>query len=250
MDVGRLGRRRLAGFETGGVLRPRYAVALLLVWGVGAGAGWVSAWGSPPGGVLPVPQARALEILERAAARYRALETVCATFVQRLRVELLRQERTSRGRMCHRRPGLFAMRFTDPAGDVIVADGESLWLYYPSVAPGQVIRSRADGVPGGFDFEGEFLADPDAKYAASLGGTEVVNGRRVYVLKLVPRQRSAYERVTLWIDAEGWLVRRLEIVEENGTVRRLELRDLQIDPRIPADFFRFTPPPGVQVIER
>src|SRR5205809_6386632 len=49
---------------------------------------------------------------------------------------------TTRGRLYQMRPSRFAMRFTAPKGDRIVADGRFLWLYTPSTTPGQVIRSR------------------------------------------------------------------------------------------------------------
>ncbi|MCH8841319.1 MAG: hypothetical protein IH831_11745, partial [Planctomycetes bacterium] len=37
-------------------------------------------------------------------------------------------------------PDRFAMRFEEPEGDRIVADGEWLWAYTPSTVPDQVIR--------------------------------------------------------------------------------------------------------------
>ena len=36
------------------------------------------------------------------------------------------------------------MDFHEPEGDLIVADGSHLWLYYPSTHPGQVIRSEIE----------------------------------------------------------------------------------------------------------
>jgi outer membrane lipoprotein-sorting protein len=35
---------------------------------------------------------------------------------------------TSRGEFMQRRPNRFAMRWRDPAGDVIVSDGEVMWV--------------------------------------------------------------------------------------------------------------------------
>jgi hypothetical protein len=47
------------------------------------------------------------------------------------------------GGLCFRGRDRIAVRFTDPAGDRIVADGRSLWIYLPSTAPDQVIRDKA-----------------------------------------------------------------------------------------------------------
>ena len=54
----------------------------------------------------------------------------------------------------------------------------------------------------------------------------------------------------VWIDAEDHLVRRFELTEDNGNVRRFDLSDVQINPTLRDDLFRFTPPPGAQVIHR
>ena len=62
------------------------------------------------------------------------------------------------------RPNRLAIRFTDPAGDAIIADGKAVWVYLPSSAPGQVIKRPATdrgSVP--IDFTGEFLASPRNK---------------------------------------------------------------------------------------
>lgn len=231
-------------------MRVLAVAAGLLAAAPGAAAAWLQVSGPARPRRPAALQTSAVEILQRAAERYTALEAVCAEFAQVLRVELLAREHTSRGRICHRRPDRFALHFTEPAGDVIVADGDVVWIYYPSTDPGQVIRSRAPADAGGLDFHREFLVDPAGKYVASHVGTEAVGGRRTHVLRLTPRRPSSYRQVTVWIDAENWLVRRMEIREENETTRRLDFRRIELNPRLPADFFRFVPPPGARVIER
>ncbi|MBI4521666.1 MAG: outer membrane lipoprotein carrier protein LolA [Gemmatimonadetes bacterium] len=198
----------------------------------------------------PSQQAGGQAILERSAALYREMASVCADFVQEIRIPLLREVRTTRGRLCQQRPDRFAMRFSDPAGDVVLSDGEYFWVYYPSADAGQVIRSRSTEVTGGLDFHREFLENPAAKYTVRLEGQERVERRSAYVLELVPRVEAGYERVRLWIDAEDLLVRRLEIREENGNERRLDLTRIEPNASVPTDFFRFVPPAGVRVLDR
>jgi len=81
-------------------------------------------------------------ILEGASVAYERVQTLSADFVQVVTNPMLGEPDTTRGRLFQRRPSRFAMRFTDPAGDRIVADGSHLWLYTPSTTPGQVIRTR------------------------------------------------------------------------------------------------------------
>lgn len=199
---------------------------------------------------LPISAQEAVAILEAASARYRALDGFCADFEQELYVALLRQTTTSRGELCQRPPGRFEMRFTEPEGDRIVADGSHIWIYFPSTDPGQAFQIRAEGAEGRFDFHAEFLSEPGLRYRSTLEGTDEVAGRRAHRILLEPREPSPYERVRVWIDAADRLVRRMEIHEEEGTVRRLDFRNLRLDPPLSAERFTFHPPEGVRVIVR
>ncbi len=96
-----------------------------------------------PGGLLVgssvSAQDQGLAIMRAAAERYQEVEALCADFTQHLVVPLLGDERTGEGQVCQARPNKFAMRFTQPDGDRVVIDGESVWVYYPSL----------DEIPGG-----------------------------------------------------------------------------------------------------
>lgn len=190
------------------------------------------------------------EILERVEEAYAGIRSMQADFVQHLSVPLLGTDRTSRGRIYQRKPDRFLMRFTDPAGDVIVADGEYFWMYYPSTDSTQVIRASMSEGGGQADLQQQFLRDANERYVATLAGEEAVDGRPAYVLTLVPRGESPYKLVRVWVDKEDYLVRRFEMTEENDSVRRLELSNLQRNIELPDSLFEFTPPPGAEVFEQ
>ena len=189
-------------------------------------------------------------MLERASERYAGIDAFCGAFEQEMNVPLLRQVTRSRGRLCQARPDHFLMDFSDPEGDVVVADGEHLWVYFPSTDPGQVFRSDLSASDGRFDFHREFLEDPGEKYRPEYRGEEVVDGRSTHVVSLTPLEPSPYVRAQVWIDAESALIRKVEIHEDNESVRTVVLRDLEIEPQISASLFEFEPPSGVQVIVR
>jgi outer membrane lipoprotein carrier protein len=186
--------------------------------------------------------------LDEASRRFAEIRGVCAEFVQEIQVPLLDEERTSRGRLCQMRPNLFRMDFTDPDGDEIVADGEHFWLYYRSMNPRQVIRMPLDPERGGLDFYREFLDDAGEKYEMRLEGRETVTGRETLRIHLTPRAQRGYRDATVWIDPTSHLIRRIEVREENGSVRRVTMSELQVDPGLDASKFTFTPPPGVHVV--
>jgi outer membrane lipoprotein carrier protein len=215
--------------------------------------GPASPQGSPAASqaVPPAPAATDAEaILRRAETAYDAIRTLQANFVQDLSVPLLNSTQRSRGELFVRKPDRFLMRFSDPAGDVVVTDGTHLWMYYPSTDPRQVVRTSAGEGGQQLDLQREFLSNPTARYRAVLNGTESVGGRTAHVLTLTPRTASPYERVRIWVDAQDHLVRRFEIIETNESVRRLELSNLRPNAALSDQLFRFTPPAGAQVFDQ
>jgi len=220
--------------------------------GAAPALGGADAAGALPGPARPeapaTPADDAIAVIERAGARYQQAGAVCADFVQELVVPLLGEKRTSRGLLCQQRPNLFTMRFTDPDGDRIVADGQYLWHYTPSTDRGQVVRiPLAAGAHGALDFHREFLENPAEKYVTRLEGQETVAGNATHRILLRPRQPSGYREAVLWIDVRSSLVRRVEIREENGSVKTITLSSIELGATPPTDAFRFTPPPGTQI---
>lgn len=214
--------------------------------------------GGRPGGDAPVQpvsaetpaqQDEGAALLKRAAEAYASVRSLRATFVMRLDNPLLRQQTTSRGTLHQQRPDRIALRFTEPEGDVILSDGEYFWIYYPSMDPQQVIRQPArTGTESSIDLQAQFVGDPVERFRYTMHGQEAVAGRNAHVLTLVPRERTDYRSLKVWLDARDSLARRFEITDHNGAVRRFDLTDLEINPTIPASTFRFTPPPGARVV--
>jgi outer membrane lipoprotein-sorting protein len=197
----------------------------------------------------PVRGQEAIAILERASARHEALDGFCATFHQVIDVTLLGDTIASRGELCQARSDRFDMRWSDPRGDRIVADGMDLWVYFPSVDEGAVNRTRLTGAEGRFDLHREFLSNPGERYDATYIGTEQAGGRPTYLVALRPTEPSPYRSARVWIDTADYLIRKIEIEElDSENTRTVELTNIRLDPNLPADHFRFDPPAGVQVI--
>jgi outer membrane lipoprotein carrier protein len=206
-----------------------------------------------PKTAAPAPAASlqdATEILRRTERRADGIRTLEADFVQSLRVPLLNQTQNSAGKMYQRKPDRFLMRFTQPAGDVMVADGRHFWLYYPSTDRTQVIRTSIAKGGGSVDLQRQFIGDAARRFVATLNRGEVVDGHDSYALTLVPRQASPYKVLRIWVDKDDYTVRRFETTEENESVRRVELRNIKVNGSLPDNLFSFTPPQGTQVFDQ
>lgn len=193
----------------------------------------------------------AVAALRAASRAYASVSALRADFVQTLRNPLLGTERTSRGTLYQRQPDRFLLRFTEPAGDIILADGQYFWVYYPSVDQQQVIRSPASE-PGrsGIDLRSQFIGDPLERFRVQDLGPATVRGRSTRVLLLRPREAAGYRSLKVWIDDGDHLVRTFEIDGEQGVVRHFELTNVALNPSLPDSLFQFTPPPDARIVDR
>ncbi len=189
-------------------------------------------------------------LLDRASRQYGSMDGLCAAFDQILEVPLLGQRTPSAGTLCQLDPGFFRMAYDQPAGDLVVVDGEYLWLYTPSSHPGQAVRTALRNTVASVNFHREFLENPREKYDVEDQGTETLTDRNLRRLQLTPRSTSLYRTATLWIDPSDAMVYRVRIEQENGTVRTVDLSEIEVNPAITATYFAFRPPPGVTVITR
>ena len=195
-------------------------------------------------------QDRALEILRRAEQTATGIRSLEADFVQTLSVPLLGNEQRSAGKLYQRKPDRFLMRFSEPAGDIMVADGRHFWIYYPSSDRTQVIRTTVAQGNEQADFQKQFLSGAASRYVATLNGEENVAGQATWALTLVPRGQSPYRVVRIWVDKDDNLVRRIQMTEENESVRTVELRNIRVNPQLSDALFTFTPPAGTQIFDQ
>ena len=196
-----------------------------------------------------IDEVAAMKILESAAIRYRGVDALCADFTQHLLVPLLGEDRTGVGRLCQAQPNRFAMRFSDPEGDLVLVDGSFVWLYYPSLDPKQVFKVPMVENGGHYDFHREFLDEPARKYRVMYEEEDEISGQPTHRLRLIPLEPTSYEAAVVWIDREQSLLRQIRIEEENGSVRTVTIQRIDLKPTsLSEDWFTFTPPEGVHVI--
>ncbi|MDE3053199.1 MAG: outer membrane lipoprotein carrier protein LolA [Gemmatimonadota bacterium] len=200
----------------------------------------------------PAQQSPASAAVAHAVEAWKGVRTVRASFEQTVTNALTGTSARASGDYEQRRPDRLAVRFTDPDGDRIVADGRWLWLYLPSSTPGQVVR-RADGADGSatVDLTAQFLDDPFDRYTISGGAAATLDGRPVRVVTLVPRPGgpAAFSNATVWIDDGDGYIRQFEVVQANGVTRRIHLTTLRVNVPLDDADFRFTVPKGVRVVD-
>lgn len=191
-------------------------------------------------------------ILSRAVSAYRSASTISAKFNQTVTNPLTNHTLSTSGELLRQRPNLLSISFEGADPDRIVADGENVWVYLPSSAPGQVIKMPAAAGDGGMmlDPMGQILSAPAGTYAVAAAGSATLGGRATHAITLTPNSRSAmFTTATLWVDDSDGLVRQLESREQSGLVRKIAVTAFRTNLTIPRSAFRFTPPANVRVLD-
>ena len=204
-------------------------------------------------GVAASAQAQAPEaIMERAVKAYAALNSVRAEFRQTITNPLTGTTLKSQGVMFRKDPNLLSINFTNPSGDRIVSDGTALWIYLPSSAPGQVIKTsaKASSALAMVDPGGVFLSSPAARYSMAGAGTATVTGRKTNVVKLTPKKSNGmFTSATVWVDSDTNYIRQFEVSDANGLKRTVTITAIEPNASIGGSEFRFTPGRNVRILD-
>jgi outer membrane lipoprotein carrier protein len=203
--------------------------------------------------IAPAAMAQSPEaVMERAVKAYAGLRSVRAEFRQAITNPITGSDMVSRGVLLRKDPAFLSINFTDPSGDRIVSDGTSLWIYLPSSAPGQVIKTsaKANNALAMVDPGGVFLSSPASRYTMSSGGTATIAGRKMNVVNLVPKTSNGiFSRAKVWVDVATNLIRQFEVTDSNGLKRVVTITSIQPNASLSAPDFKFTPPKNVRVLD-
>lgn len=204
-------------------------------------------------GALVWPAARAQGPALRALEAFLAgVQQGRATFTQTVTAPLRDGEaaprtRTSRGEFAFLRPDRFRFHYTHPFEQIIVADGQTLWLYDPDL--NQVTARR----------QAEVLANTPAALLASAPDLRAV--RQVFTLaegeprdgldwvEAVPQGRDGQvQRIRIGF-RQGQL-EVLDILDSFGQRSVLRFGPLERAAGLTAASFRFQPPAGADVLRQ
>ncbi len=193
----------------------------------------------------------ATALLTRTAALYTGTRPLRAAFTQRVKNPITDSETPSAGSYLQRGPGVFSVNFSQPAGDRIVSDGKTLWVFVPSATPGQVLKMPVGaGAPGGVDLVGQFFTAPTRKFTVTDGGTVTISGVVLRKLVLVPRTDMGFTRAVLTVVPATGVLKQLEVTEHSGLMRTLSFSSITRGVTLDAGAFTFVVPRGITVVDQ
>ncbi|HKY60671.1 MAG TPA: outer membrane lipoprotein chaperone LolA [Gemmatimonadota bacterium] len=188
------------------------------------------------------------QVLRRADRALDGLTTLRAEFDQQVYNPVLERTTTGHGTLTYRSPELFRIAYSDPEGDVVVNDGERVWIYLPSSQPGQVIRQPA--AASEVQNPLTYLRDLRDRYVAVSGGTQTVAGRPTDRLVLTPAgPRAPFMLLEVWVERETGFLRRVRTRTDEGVATTYTFVRLEPNARLSAGAFEFEPPRGVEIFD-
>jgi outer membrane lipoprotein carrier protein len=180
---------------------------------------------------------QALRTFVREAASGRAVFTQTVTSPDGAR------RRVSSGTLEFQRPGRFRFQYAKPFEQLIVADGTRVWIHDPelSQATSRPLAQALGQTPAAILAGGSLERDFELSALPPEGGLEWAQA--------LPRDKDGPIQ-SLRVGFRGQELAVLELRDSFGQRSRLELRDLRLNVPVTAGTFRFTPPPGTDVIEQ
>ncbi len=189
------------------------------------------------------------EVMAKVQAQYDKSEAFQARFQQESRLKAVHQTDSAAGWMYFQKPSRVKWLYEIPAEQKkeVVCDGRLVWMYMPQDSLVMVYKIeqvlRSDLVMRFFSGIGQFQKDFNIAWNRPPKEGETL------VIDLFPKKEAAeLKRLTLTINPKTYLVDKLEFSNALGEETRFSFSQMKLNVKLGADFFHFTPPPGVQVV--
>ncbi len=146
------------------------------------------------------------------------------------------------GTLSLQRPNRFLWRYRDPIEQIVLADGENLWIYDLELA--QATVTPLDDV---IEATPAMLLSGDQAVRNAFDMVEVFSEAGLSWVHLAPNVPGSDFRTILVGFRDGDLAR-LELLDGLDQITRIDFSEVVVNQELESDFFSFDPPPGVDVI--
>jgi len=172
------------------------------------------------------------------------LVTLQARFEQSILDKTHSRAERFQGTFSLKRPGQFRWDYHEPYEQLIVADGDRIWVYDSDLE--QVSnRSQEDALRG---TPAQLLSDTtplDANFEViDLGESQDMDW-----VELIPRDKES-QFIRILLAFVGTELRRMEMADQFGQVTRFQFYDSRRNPELPDELFVFVPPAEFDVLEQ
>ncbi len=188
---------------------------------------------------IPSAQAGAIDKLHRFLE---STKTLRADFAQIVVAKNGKRPQQSTGVMMVSRPGKFRWQISKPYEQLLVGDGEKVWIYDPDLR--QVTIRKVDAALGSTPAA---LLVGSNELEKSFNLREIGERESLEWLEATPKSPdSGFEKLQLGFAGND--LKAMELYDNFGQTTSLLFLHLERNPSLASTLFRFTPPAGVDVI--
>ena len=168
--------------------------------------------------------------------------TLRADFAQTVVARNGRQGQVSSGVMIISRPGKFRWQIDKPYAQLLVGDGEKIWIHDPDLR--QVTVRKAGPTLGGTPAA---LLAGDSRIEKDFSLREAGERDGLECVEAVPKAAdSGFEKVSLGFAGDE--LRAMILLDSLGQTSSLVFAGIERNPQLAPSLFRFTPPANTDVI--
>ena len=168
--------------------------------------------------------------------------TVKAQFSQTVLDRNGKQVQAASGSMQFSRPGKFRWEYNKPYPQLIVGDGDKVWLYDADL--NQVTVRKLDQALG--NTPAALLAGNNAIEQNFILAEGVKNNGLEWVEATPKSKEGSFERVRLAF--RGSTLEMMELRDHFGQTTFIRFKELELNPGLAPQLFSFTPPQGADVV--
>jgi outer membrane lipoprotein carrier protein len=201
--------------------------------------GWLAVWSA----LTLIPMSAHADAVDALKAFVQQVKTGRATFIQTVTSPDGAKTKTSSGSFEFARPDRFRFAYTKPFEQLIVADGQKVWIYDSDLnqVSSRKFSQALGATPAALLAGGDLSRDFDVVAEPSKDGLDWA--------KATPKAKDgAFE--SMRIGFKGKQLVAVEITDNFSQRSRLTFAQFNANIELPAESFRFIIPKGVDVLEQ
>ncbi|RME91140.1 MAG: outer membrane lipoprotein carrier protein LolA [Candidatus Hydrogenedentota bacterium] len=189
------------------------------------------------------------DVVKKANAVFRSIDTYSANF--KIKITEEKKTRTLSGKAYYKKGGKLNFTFYEPAGDKIISDGKTLWVYIaklravgrqPYSKKSLAARASMEGVLNLFRYYHYNFDSPQQPRKTDVGNA--------YVLQLKEKTASGgLEKMLVYIDAKNYIIKKIQGIAAGGRKVEIRLSNIKLNPEIAPEKFEYKLRAGVKVVD-
>ena len=189
------------------------------------------------------------QILDRVETKY-TNSKFSADFIQKSTIKAMNITDMATGKVYIKYPGMMRWEYEKPDRQIIITDGDKLWIYRPE--DNQVMTGKAptffrDGKGASFLSDVRLIRQ---KFDISLVPGQPAESDLFYHLKLIPREKTMdISEIRLMVSKKTFSVLQVMTLNFYGDETRIDLINFAFGVDMDDSLFSFTIPQGVDVLQ-